>query len=385
MALCLCMILDIFIFFDIFNGAGKVPFFLMAMNSLFLALYCVATYAVFMLVIKQKIDKIQLFVLWMMAWQLSVAMLMQSETSLNMIYQIAGWPLLFVVIYQLTKKKVFVLPTLKYTSLLWISASAYVVYILRTQMFNDIYRIYYLIIAIPFFICLNEKWKYSRLVMISALVILSYKRTGFMALVIAFGMYFLCDISIQKGKSKKVQKVFFLFILSIISITVLYRYGDSMAVIRRLKRMISDNGSDRFVIWSTLMDHFETEEWIYKLVGNGYKSCYLIMNGEFAAAHNDFIEILLDYGLVGLVNHMIFIVLIGKNVINTIKIKAKEASGFTYMFCIWMILMLFSFMTWQSILMKPVAIYFAYMLAKYRYSKDDMMINGGKNVERCRR
>lgn len=372
----LCIILNLFIFFDIINGAGRVHPFFMTMNSLFLALYCMITFATFMLIIKWKMDKIPLFVLWIMVWQLFVAVLMWKEISLNMIYQIAGWPLLFVAVYQLTKNKEFNLPEIKYISLLWIAASAYVIYILRTQMFNDVYRTYYLIISIPFFIGLDKKWKYSRLILITLLIMLTYKRTGFMALVIAFFLYYLCDIYIQKKQTKKIHKIFFGIILLTILMLLLMQYGDGMAVVRRLKRISIDNGSDRFRIWTTLINYFKSESLFHKIIGNGYKSCYYLLDGTFAAAHNDFIEILLDYGIIGLFNHVILVALVGKKVCEFIKIKAIESSGFVYMFFVWIIFMLFSFITWQSILMKPVAMYFAYMIAKFKYHKRETVKMG---------
>ena len=378
-ALLICIILNLFIFFDIINGAGIVHVFFMKMNSLFLALYCIIIYTIFIFALRWKVDKIQLWILWIMLWQLLISMLMQSEISLNMIYQITGWPLLFVIVYHLTRKGRFTLPTLKYTSFLWIFASVYVVYILRTQMFNDVYRTYYLIISIPFFICTKEKWKYSRLFLITIIIALTYKRTGFMALIIAFVMYFWCDMIIQKKQSKKTYKMLLMTILLTILILLFNQYGSSIGVLRRLKRISFDNGSNRFTIWKILMDYFTSENLLNKLMGNGYKACYWILEGTFAAAHNDFIEILLDYGMIGLVNHIIFIILVGKKAYKLIKAKISEASSYIYMFTVWIILMLFSFITWQSILMKPVALYFAYMLAKYKYINSEIKIKEEKN------
>lgn len=366
MDMLICTILNLFILFDIINGAGNVPEFFMVMNSFFLALYCIIIYIFFMFVIKWKVDKIELWVLWIMFWQLLISLLMQKEVSLNMVYQITGWPLLFVIVYQLTKNNKFSLPTLKYTSFLWILASAYVVYILRTQMFNDVYRTYYLIIAIPFFICLRKRWKYSRIILITIIIILTYKRTGFMALLLAFFALFWCNIIIQKKQSKKIYKLLLVIILLTIIVLLLSQYGDSIGVFRRLKRISSDGGSSRFMIWGILIKYFKSENLLNKFLGNGYKSCYYILDGKFAAAHNDFIEILLDYGMIGLANHTIFVILVGKKVYMLIKMKTMEASGFIYMFTIWIVFMLFSFITWQSILMKPIALYFAYMFAKYK-------------------
>lgn len=364
-----CSILYLFIAIDIVNGAGRVPDIFLKLNTVFLALYCIILFGMFLLMYRSKLDKIQCFVLWMMIWQFLIAFIMQNEISLNMIYQISGWPLLFLIIYQSTKEGIFQLPTLKYVSLLWILASIYVVYVLRTYMWNDIYRIYYLIVAVPFYICLKDKWKYSRLALTMILIIFSYKRTAFMAMIIGLVAYFLCDIYIQKNEIKKYFKVIIIFVSMIIVAVLLNQYGDSLVVVRRLQNIANDNGSDRFMIWNTLWNYFKNENVIYKLIGNGYHGCLIILNYKFAAAHNDFIEILIDYGLVGLVNHLIFIFIIGKNLIKNLKLKTLNASGFTYMFVVWIVLMMFSFITWQSILMKPVAMYFAYMLAESKYNK----------------
>ena len=359
-------VLYVFIAIDIVNGAGKVPGILEKLYSLFLATFYALLILSFIISIKRKANLVQGLVLSMMLWQLIVTFTNPSTMSLNMLYQITGWPLLFYIVYDLTKRGKFTLPDLKPFFFLWIAASIYVVYILRTQTFNDMYRTYYLIAAVPFYLYKQDKWKYIRLLSTIAIILITYKRTAFAALFAGLAVYYICDVYIQRKKFQKYKKTFMLVIAIITVGIILYYNFDNLAVIRRMKRIFSDNGSDRFTIWATLLSHYKEQGLLYKLIGNGYEGCRMILNNAFAAAHNDFVEILMDYGAVGVMFLLAFLCTICRYFFLSFKKRLPDTPGFAYIFIVLLFFMLFSFAMWQSILMKLIAIYLAYLIANYK-------------------
>lgn len=367
----LYIILIVFIFFEILLGSGAVPTMVAKLVSVFKMSYFAFVIILFFMVIKnKKIDRIVFFVMLIPVWQFYVSIIMGAPLSMNMIYQIFVWPMLFVIVYIMTKDDIFQLPTLKYGSILWMVSSIYVVYILRTRMFNDVYLTYYLILAIPFLVTLKDKCKYIWVAIITIIILFTYKRTGLMCLVMGGAIYLLVNYIIQNKKSKKLRWFFILTLIFIAAIIFINNYMGILPVFRRMENISEDNGSDRFVIWNYLITTFKNDSLITKLLGHGYTGCNRVLNGVYAAAHNDFVEILLDYGLIGFINHCVYILIIIKNLFGYIKIKANCSSGYAFMIVAWFMLMMFSFVSWQSILMKLIAIYFAYMLARFKYHRD---------------
>lgn len=365
-------LLFLFIAVDIVNGAGIVPAIFIRMNSLLLDIFFASLIAIFCKLCLKNMDRIQFFVFLMMIWELCIAFISMNSISASMLYHIISWPLLFCVTYQITKNKNFNLPNLQHIVAVWIIGSIYVVYILRTSTWNDVYRTYYLIFAVPFFMHINKKLKYLYLVAILIIILFTYKRTAFIALVLGIMAYYITYIFVQKKAQKKLfLTIAFLGVLALGYLWII-KYGTNLAVVRRIQRISSDNGSGRFIIWNQLITCFKEQDFIMKWVGNGYEGCKNLLNHSVAAAHNDFIEILLDYGIIGFANIIVFILIILKYLFKYIKSNAISSCGYAYMVIVTFVLMMVSYLTWQSVLMKLVAIYFAYMIAMYKYRYDEI-------------
>lgn len=176
--------------------------------------------------------------------------------------------------------------------------------------------VYYVVTLLPFILCCDKKQKYFYLLVITFTVLICFKRTALIALVIALLMYYaVCFYKNDKKKLKLLLQIcFFVFCMIIIYELVVKYTGND--VIEKLFEIQKDGGSGRNEVYTLTLEKFKESNLAHQLFGigfNGVRYTYDInIAGDILSAHNDFIEILVDYGILGLVFYIFFIVRIIK-------------------------------------------------------------------------
>lgn len=168
--------------------------------------------------------------------------------------------------------------------------------------------VYYLLFMLPFILInQNKKVVYTSLVLVTISVILSAKRGALIALFVAGTLWFL---NTDNGYSiwQKVSRLlkYLLVMMCFIALFAFVASKLDSGLLERMMQFITgedSSGSGRFNIWKSYIDRIRNDDLLTILLGRGYCSTkfnarYLIDHLNWA--HNDFLEVLMDYGVIGL-------------------------------------------------------------------------------------
>ena len=193
-------------------------------------------------------------------------------------------------------------------------------------LLNPVYFISYLM---PVVLLLRSKvLKVGILLLIFVVVILSYKRLAILAYSTSILVYFY--YLSRSGSNAKFWKIITVFLGSVMFIAVMafsFRYMGAAFGLDwsgRMSDMVSGGGSGRFDIWKGTIAALASQP-SYWLFGHGYLATE---NTAFGWAHNDFIEILYDFGLLGLALYLMFIGKIIKTFIEMKKLRYMHLDAF---------------------------------------------------------
>ena len=84
---------------------------------------------------------------------------------------------------------------------------------------------------------------------------------------------------------------------------------------QRLENIGEDQGSGRLDVYENVFNLYETKDWNNKLFGSGFNS--VIKDNYFGgsigmfrniSAHNDFLEVLYDFGIIGLFIYLVYVI-----------------------------------------------------------------------------
>lgn len=173
---------------------------------------------------------------------------------------------------------------------------------------NGSYGILYLT---PFMLChKNKVIRVILLIMVSIVVMLSLKRGGFLALIVGVLVYFY--ISQVKIKKKKF-KIFGIFIvlLGIIALTYFIIYINenvlSGMLFNRIEETSNSGGSGRLDIYKYFIKVIGDSSIHHLIFGHGFWGS--THAGEISiTCHNDLLEMLIDYGIIGLALYISFLI-----------------------------------------------------------------------------
>lgn len=178
------------------------------------------------------------------------------------------------------------------------------------------------------------------------IVFLSNKRTGLIACTIAIVIYiFVKDIT---GDNKNILKSLAKLIIIALCLYLFYaitKYIDdkyNLNIYYRLFRLKEDKGSGRGDIYLNIWNAYKESSILEKLTGHGLNSAGIVGKGE-DKAHNDFLEILYNFGVIALICIIFFYVSLFVRLFKMIKNKSPYAASFAASLVIGMMLSLFSY------------------------------------------
>ena len=171
----------------------------------------------------------------------------------------------------------------------------------RTNIIGVNYAIYF---SIPLLVILQRInkpliWECVTFSILMILSIISFKRTTLMALALAAFLYFYSKYMARSNFSKRRKFVIIVCIGVITGVAALW-YTDGY-IIERISVALETGGNGRLDIWSRVVDQYIGSNVIELLVGHGYNAVYRTIG---LSAHNEFLEMLYDYGIIGLVIYM---------------------------------------------------------------------------------
>ena len=132
-------------------------------------------------------------------------------------------------------------------------------------------------------------------------VILSGKRAALILFVLGLLIPLLTMIS-GRQKGRTIRIIIFVFLAVFLIYNFLSTRFD-IIIFERMDNIFDDGGSGRDIIYERVWNSFKEASFIKKLFGHGFNSVSILTFVK-TSAHNDFLEILYDYGIVGLIVYL---------------------------------------------------------------------------------
>lgn len=229
------------------------------------------------------------------------------------ILTITFWIIIFFIGYVISKENAISLKPLYILFLSLPFIAYYFNHILINQLINkneSVNNIYYMLLFLPIVLSIPRKvFKLLGIILIFSGVIVSLKRTAVLALGLSVIIYAVVSFIIENNNGKKIITLLALSFVVIILTTIIYNYLINIFNIDwgiRIKSLQTDGGSGRDIIWRTILimqSKSNLGEWLF---GHGYNAVFNLTPFRLSA-HNDFLEILFDYGIITLVFYIYFI------------------------------------------------------------------------------
>ena len=205
--------------------------------------------------------------------------------------------------------------------------------------------IYYIVALLPLILVYFPK-KFSIIPYIVALVCVAMtgKRGAFVAMIAIFIIYYFFPYYNSKGKK---TSVFFRVLILVFAFAVAYfvlmrfvgRY--SLNIFDRIEQVETDGGSGRLIRWAKVLAIFQSDTNFFQLIfGHG---CNFTMKELGGHAHNDFLEFLLDYGLLAVGLYILFFLSLFREGFRMYKARFRYSREFMCSLSVAFCMALFSF------------------------------------------
>lgn len=200
--------------------------------------------------------------------------------------------------------------------------------------------LYYILGLLPIiFIYTPSKYRIIPFLVSCAAVMMSGKRTGFIALISILILYFLPS---GKGSKSFIVRLLVLIVIGFTSAILISKLTGmyDLKMFERLYSLDDDGGSGRSDMWMAVLKAIEEEQDVLPLiVGHGYHSSFKLVGGH---VHNDFLEFFYDFGIIALIYYICFYYMIIKECIIMYKCKFDYAKEFMVAIIISLFLSMFS-------------------------------------------
>lgn len=228
--------------------------------------------------------------------------------------------------------------------------------------------IYYIIMFLPFVLDVKKSTLKAVLVLlITFCVLISLKRTAFFALVFSLSGYFIVEYSSRMKKKKK--RLYLLLGSLLVAGLMMYLYNYlvevlNLDIIVRLNNLKSDWGSGRNIIYEDVWAAIKSTPFMERFFGYGYNGVFLT-GAASLSAHNDFLEVLYDYGLFGFALYISFIVWLIRYNAKMYKGEFDSAASFTASLLMFFTMSMFSHLIYYPTYFAYLLIYWGSRIAKY--------------------
>lgn len=167
--------------------------------------------------------------------------------------------------------------------------------------------VFFVLALLPFVFLLSKRYKYIFLILAIAAAFYSFKRSAalYTAIIIVISLYF--DFWYHKKISlfKTVIIPIILVIGLVYGLTYLNNSTDGF-LLSRFENISDDGGSGRIDIWKDTLNKFKASGIELQIAGHGFNA---VIKASPFSAHNDFLEMLYDFGIIGLSLYILFIIL----------------------------------------------------------------------------
>lgn len=374
----------------------------LSLNGLFLNMYYVACEIIVFVAaiillqnigrflrIRKRYEPIIIMIITLfMIWQLCSCYLNGMLRS-TVVARILCWPIVFLAVYALNLCEEDFIEIRKTVNLSCVFLAVLCVPLIYTHLFimqragAVIFPTYLVLSMIPLLLLVNKKENaYKIIVLILMFMAITTKRSGFFVATVSLIIYYLFDNGINIPITKKIEKILKIVIAGALVVLLVFVASKfvNISIVDRILEMKDDGGSGRNDIWSMVLLYYNNLRTHYQIIGRGYEgvSRYVMPQGKALSAHNDFLEILFDYGKIGIALFIIiWITLIG---------YARTLRKSKYLCITWIIIIsmfmlaMFSYLFIQSFVIQYYMIALGIIMRLHIERRD---ISGEDNISYC--
>ena len=196
---------------------------------------------------------------------------------------------------------------------------------------------YYALYLLPIMLACDKRWlRVISILIVSVIIISSIKRGGLIALVLGLFAYLIVSQFITKKGLKTAIILFITLVALVILFYFLINYlGDN--IIERLSDRDDETGSGRLDIWNSLIQRLSMQDFEFWIFCNGHMSTTKY-SWENLTAHNDFLEIVYNYGIINFIFYVLFFLSTIGYTIRSIRQKNKYAPALAAILTIFAVL-----------------------------------------------
>ncbi len=176
----------------------------------------------------------------------------------------------------------------------------------------------------------NQIIRWGSLVLVAVAMVFSLKRGGIVSFSIAFFVYYIVN-SITAGKKIKYREIFIMLCILVIIFLIITQFFDRYAdeLFLRIKSISEDGGSARDRVYEVTWKMILNSDSSSLLLGHGWNT--VVKNSPMSlSAHNDFMEVIYDFGLFVFVFYVYFFYIIYKTMFNLIRRHSRLAGPFAF-------------------------------------------------------
>lgn len=326
----------------------------------------------------RKLEPFHGIIFLYLLYETAITFIFLGFTIKSLIVNAYVWPLTFVVfsIYGETHE----IPAVFRTILIWGTGICMLLLIKNIQLHitghgmrgGVIGPLYYCLgfLALIFLFCnTSEKTIFSIITMI--MLVISTKRAGVLMIVIGLSGYYLCHAYIQDKLNDRIKKylrfLFAFLVVALIAYLYFNRYNSTLLI--RFSNMFTDQGSGRLIIWELVIHRFQESSIMKKIFGHGFHAVPIEIKpfGREIFAHNSFLEVLYDLGIIGLVGLLFILGRMIHFLIKTIKERDILAPVLVYsMICILLLSTIAGYFFDESVVSVPIAIAWGSLQGMYK-------------------
>lgn len=194
----------------------------------------------------------------------------------------------------------------------------------------------------PLLLLNKNRLSYFSFLLIGYVILDSGKRGGMLALIIGL----VCFYFIIKGTLSASKKIRIAFVTVCAILLLVSFFSESTIASDMIERLIhgsedSDYTSGRVSIYEEVLKRYSLSDPINMLIGHGYGSVDKISQ-EGLSAHNDFIEALYDFGIIGCMSYFVFYYYFIKQIMRASQRDVFYKAVLIYAFIVFLFLSFFS-------------------------------------------
>lgn len=313
-----------------------------------------------------------------------ISLLLNSGMSVSALYDICEWPFLFLMMGIAASSKSRDYRNIKAMALITIITLLPFCLILTYEFWaghtlsgRTIRPVYFLFSMMPLlFIAVEKRTAYVLMAIVTVFLLISTKRAGIAACVMGFIVYLLADAFVTGNSIRNRWKKYVRFILICTFLLAIFVYIDSrlgLGILERFTQLPEDEGSGRYTMWHMMMSRIQNRSVLRNIIGSGYHAVSndftFFSTNTSILAHNDIMEYLYDYGIIGFLLLIYLYIDIARLTFKFIKSKHQLLPVYAMFVVMFFCVSLFSYGIVQPTTINGLMMFYGVILAQYSMEK----------------